>query len=92
MNERSRLTYHPLAELSLHRTCPLTDDVVLFWLPFWLPLSVRWHRPARGQSNSFRGESGSGYTIGLAVAPAAILAAIMALLLGYVAWRRISKR
>ncbi len=40
---------------------------------------------------SFRGEAGSGYKLGIAVAPAVVLAAIMAALLGYFVWRRISK-
>jgi len=44
------------------------------------------------KSESFRGESGSGHKIGIAVAPvAAILTAIMAALFGYLVWRRISK-
>lgn len=44
-------------------------------------------------SESFRGELGSGYKIGLAVAPiAALSVALLAALFGYVVWRRISKR
>jgi len=44
------------------------------------------------RSESFSGESGSGYKIGIAVAPAAILVAIMAALLSFFVWRRSSKR
>jgi ABC-type branched-subunit amino acid transport system permease subunit len=45
------------------------------------------------KSESFNGQSGSGYKIGIVVAPAAaILAAILAGLLGYFVWRRISKQ
>jgi hypothetical protein len=43
-------------------------------------------------SESFRGESGSGYTIGIAVVPAAVLAAILLMLLGYFIWRQSTKR
>ena len=44
------------------------------------------------KSESFSGESGSGYKIGIAVVPAVILLAIMAALLGFFVWRRSSKR
>jgi hypothetical protein len=43
-------------------------------------------------SESFRGESGSGYKIGIAVVPAAVLAAILLALLGYFLWRQSNKR
>ena len=45
------------------------------------------------KSESFSSESGSGYKVGITVAPAAAtIAAIMAALLGYFVWRRISKQ
>ena len=44
------------------------------------------------KSESFRGESGSGYKIGIAVVPATILVALVAALLGFFVWRRSSKR
>jgi hypothetical protein len=42
-------------------------------------------------SESFRGESGNGHMIGVAVAPAVVLAAILLPILGYFLWRRSSK-
>lgn len=49
---------------------------------------------ATGCTNeSFRGESGSGFKVGIAVnLAAAVLTVLLAALLGYVVWRRSSKR
>jgi uncharacterized membrane protein len=41
---------------------------------------------------TYRGEAGSGYKVGIVAGPATVLVAVVVAMLGYFMWRRIRKR